>query len=94
MSETWEPKTPRYRCASSTTTKSSRLRTEENRWWPGNRDRCSMSGFVSRTFAWRRAQSRSSREVSPSYVVGRSPWRTRPRRDSSWSAASAFVGER
>ena len=52
-----------------------------------------MSGFVSTTLAFFRAQARSSVSVSPSKVTARMPGTSHERSARSWSCASALVGK-
>jgi hypothetical protein len=93
-SATCDPNTPRYPWHSSTTTYVSRRKNDAQREWAGRIPRCSMSGFVNTHLACARTQSRSGMAVSPSNDAGRTSSTSRARTARSWSAPSAFVGDR
>ena len=63
---TCAPNTPRYTCASSTTTTARFAKKSPHAPWLGRIPTWSMSGFVRMRFARRRIAERSSRRVSPS----------------------------
>ena len=63
---TCEPNTPRYTCASSTTTTARLAKKSPQAAWFGRIPRCSMSGLVRIRLARRRSAERCSRGVSPS----------------------------
>jgi hypothetical protein len=83
---------PRNVCSSSTTTTRKRMKNVAQRAWCGRSAQCSISGFVSTTFAERRTQVRSSGLQSPSYAPATTPGRPSSARALSWSCASALVG--
>jgi hypothetical protein len=68
MRAVWQPNTPRYACASSTTTYLRWARKHSNWQWDGMMETCSMSGLVINTRADSRSLRRSSWLVSPSYT--------------------------
>ncbi len=64
----WLPKTPRYVCNSSSTTKRRFSNSRCQRVWCGRMPVCSMSGVDSTMWPRSRIALRASAGVSPSYV--------------------------